>query len=64
MTKIYDIITFGDMCVDLILTGDVVPRFGQVEKLVDDYVLEMGGSCCIFACQASRLGMQVGILRR
>jgi sugar/nucleoside kinase (ribokinase family) len=64
MTKIYDIITFGDMCVDLIMTGDVVPRFGQVEKLVDDYVLEMGGSCCIFACQASRLGMQVGILGR
>jgi hypothetical protein len=48
----YDVITCGDMCVDLIVTGsDVVPRFGQVEKLVDDYVVEMGGSRCIFACQ-------------
>ena len=61
----YDVITFGDMCVDLIVSGaDVVPRFGQVEKLVDDYVVEMGGSCCIFACQAARLGLRVGILGR
>jgi sugar/nucleoside kinase (ribokinase family) len=61
----YDIITFGDMCVDLIVTGaDVVPRFNQVEKLVDDYVVEMGGSCCLFACQAAKLGLRVGILGR
>lgn len=63
--KQYDIITFGDMCVDLIITGeDVVPEFGQVEKLVDDYALEMGGSCNIFACQAAKLGLRVGILGR
>jgi sugar/nucleoside kinase (ribokinase family) len=61
----YDVITFGDTCVDLIVGGsDVVPRFGQVEKLVDDYTLEMGGSCCIFACQAARLGLRVGLLGR
>jgi sugar/nucleoside kinase (ribokinase family) len=61
----YDIITFGDMCVDLIVSGDdVVPQFGQVEKLVGDYELEMGGSCNIFACQAAKLGMRVGILGR
>ena len=61
----YDVITFGDMCVDLIVSGgDVVPRFGQVEQLVGDYTLEMGGSCCIFACQAARLGLKVGILGR
>jgi len=64
-SKQYDIITFGDMCVDLIVTGeDVVPQFGQVEKLVGDYELEMGGSCNIFACQAARLGLKVGILGR
>ena len=63
--KQYDIITFGDMCVDLIVTGnDVVPEFGQVEKLVGNYELEMGGSCNIFACQAAKLGMRVGILGR
>lgn len=61
----YDVITFGDMCVDLVMAGaDVTPQFGQVEKLVDDYMLEMGGSCCIFACQAARLGLKVGILGR
>jgi sugar/nucleoside kinase (ribokinase family) len=63
--KQYDVITFGDTCVDLIMVGDdVTPRFGQVEKLVDDYLVEMGGSCCIFACQAARLGLRVGILGR
>jgi sugar/nucleoside kinase (ribokinase family) len=61
----YDLITFGDLCVDLIISGrDVVPEFGQVEKLVDDYSAEMGGSCSIFACQAARLGMKVAILGR
>lgn len=63
--KAYDIITFGDLCVDLIITGgDIVPRFGQAEQLVDAYDLEMGGSCSIFACQAAKLGLRVGILGR
>jgi len=61
----YDIITFGDMCIDLIVRGDdVTPEFGQIEKLVGDYEVEMGGSCCIFACQAAKLGLKVGILGR
>ena len=63
--KQYDVVTFGDTCVDLMVRGgDVVPHFGQVEQLVGDYTLEMGGSCCIFACQAARLGLRVGILGR
>ena len=61
----YDILTFGDLCVDLILSGpDVTPQFGQVEKLVDDYTLEMGGSCSIFACQAAKMGLRTAILGR
>ena len=61
----YDVITFGDLCVDLIVSGgDVVPRFGQVEQLVGDYALEMGGSCSLFACQAAKLGLRTGILGR
>jgi ribokinase len=64
-SKTYDILTFGDMCVDLIITGDdVIPEFGQVEKLVDNYDLEMGGSCNIFACQAAKLGLRVGVFGR
>ena len=61
----YDIIILGDTCVDLIINGaDVVPEFGQVEKLVDNYTLELGGSCCIFAAQAAKLGLHVGMLGR
>ena len=61
--KQYDLLTFGDLCVDLMVYGeDVTPEFGQVEKLVGDYYLEMGGSCSIFACQAARLGLRTAIL--
>jgi sugar/nucleoside kinase (ribokinase family) len=65
MQKQYDVITFSDMCVDLILTGaDVTPQFGQVEKLIADYTLELGGSCNIFACQAAKLGLRTAVLGR
>jgi ribokinase len=61
----FDIITIGDMCVDLIVDlGEVLPRFGQVEQWIPNYFLEMGGSACIFACQAAKLGLRVGILGR
>ena len=63
--KPYDILTFGDLCVDLIVSGpDVTPQFGQVEKLVAEYTLEMGGSCSIFACQAAKLGLRSTLLGR
>ncbi|HHW48074.1 MAG TPA: carbohydrate kinase family protein [Clostridiaceae bacterium] len=63
MEKKYDILTFGDLCVDLIINGkDVVPEFGQKEKLVDDYSLEMGGSCSIFACQTAKLGLRTALV--
>ncbi|MFQ5854254.1 MAG: carbohydrate kinase family protein [Anaerolineae bacterium] len=56
----YDILVIGELNVDLILTGeDVVPEFGQVEKLVDDATLALGSSSAIFACGASRLGLRV-----
>ncbi len=61
----YDIITVADSCVDLLMDlGDVLPRFGQVEQWVPDYHMEMGGSACIFACQAAKLGLRVGIVGR
>lgn len=63
MTKSYDIIAFADTCVDLVLhDDDVAPRFGQVEKTVAEYDLVMGGSCCIFATQAAKLGLKVALL--
>jgi sugar/nucleoside kinase (ribokinase family) len=61
----FDIITIGDMCVDLAIDlGDVVPIFGQVEQWISNYALEVGGSAGIFACQAAKLGLKVGILGR
>ena len=64
-SKAYDLVVFGDTCVDLILKdADVAPQFGQVEKLVAEYDLEMGGSCCIFAAQAAKLGLKVALVGR
>ena len=61
----YDLVVFGDTCVDLILSDDdVQPQFGQAEKMVSGYELEMGGSCCIFAAQAAKLGLKVRLVGR
>jgi len=58
MEKHYDILTALDCCVDLVLSGgDVIPRFGQQEQFVDDYLIEMGGSGCIFTAQTAKLGL-------
>ena len=54
----YDILTVFDICADLVVDlGDTVPEFGQKEKYVDSFALEMGGSNCIFACQCAKLGL-------
>jgi sugar/nucleoside kinase (ribokinase family) len=61
--KKYDVLVIGDANVDLILRGeDIVPDFGQAEKLVEDASMELGGSAAIFACGASRLGLKVGFI--
>jgi len=58
MRKAYDVIVALDTCIDMLLLGrDVVPEFGQKEKLIDGYTITMGGSTCIFACQAAKLGL-------
>lgn len=58
----YDILVAGEINPDLILSGDVSPEFGQVEKLVDRAVLTIGSSSVIFACGAARLGLKVGFI--
>jgi sugar/nucleoside kinase (ribokinase family) len=58
----FDVVVVGDLNADLILTGDVVPQFGQVEKLIDDSNLTLGGSSSIFACAAVRLGLRVAFI--
>lgn len=61
MSKL-DIGCVGDFCIDLCVSGNVVPRFRQIEQIVDDYSLELGGSAIIFASQYSKLGGKVGIV--
>ncbi len=60
--KLYDILVAGEINPDLILSGDVVPEFGQVEKLVDSATLTIGSSSAIFACGAARLGLKVAFI--
>jgi len=55
----FDILVAGEINPDLILSGDVVPEFNQVEKIVDSAVLAIGSSSVIFACGAARLGLKV-----
>ncbi len=62
MEKPFDLIVVGELNVDLILTGDVTPTFGQAEKLVDDATLTLGSSSAIFACGAARLGLRVAFI--
>jgi sugar/nucleoside kinase (ribokinase family) len=58
----YDILVAGEINPDLILSGDVVPEFGQVEKLVERATLTIGSSSVIFACGAARLGLKVAFI--
>lgn len=60
--KPYDILVAGEINPDLILTGDVTPEFGQVEKLVDSASLTIGSSSVIFACGASKLGLKIAFI--
>lgn len=57
--KKWDVMTFADFCADFILRGgDAVPEFGQKEKMVDSYSVNMGGSAPIFSCQCAKLGLR------
>ena len=55
----FDILVLGEINVDLILGQEARPIFGQVEKIVDDATLTVGGSGTIFACGAATLGLRV-----
>ncbi len=58
----WDVGTVSDMCVDLMVRGNVRPAFHQVEQIVNDYSLELGGSANIFAAQLAKLGARAGVL--
>jgi sugar/nucleoside kinase (ribokinase family) len=52
----------GDCNPDLLLRGDVVPAFGQVEQIVDEARVEIGGSGAIVAAGAARLGLSCALV--
>lgn len=58
------VLVVGDANVDLILRGDVVPRFGQVEQLAESGELVLGGSASIVACGLARLGIRTSLVAR
>jgi sugar/nucleoside kinase (ribokinase family) len=60
--KRFDVAVVGELNPDLILAGDILPEFGQVEKIVDRADLTIGSSSAIFACGAARLGLRVAFI--
>jgi sugar/nucleoside kinase (ribokinase family) len=56
------VVVIGDANPDLVLTGDVVPRFGQAEQLLDAADLVLGGSAAIVACGLARLGVPTALV--
>ena len=49
-SKVFDILVAGEINPDLVLRGNVIPEFGQVEKVVEAADLTVGSSSAIFAC--------------
>ena len=58
------VVVLGDANVDLVLRGDVVPRFGQAEQLVESGELVLGGSASIAAAGLARLGVPTTLVAR
>jgi sugar/nucleoside kinase (ribokinase family) len=57
-----DLLVVGDANPDLVLRGDIVPRFGQAEQLLSAADLVLGGSAAITACGTARLGVPTRLL--
>jgi sugar/nucleoside kinase (ribokinase family) len=55
------VLVVGDANVDLVLRGDVVPRFGQAEQLLDGADLVLGSSAGIFASGLAKLGIETAL---
>ncbi|NRD25123.1 carbohydrate kinase family protein [Frigoribacterium sp. VKM Ac-2836] len=56
------VLVVGDANLDLVLTGDVVPRFGQEEQLLESSRLVLGSSAGIVAHGLARLGVETTLV--
>lgn len=61
MTR-FDVVVLGELNVDLIVRGDVVPRWAQAEQLLDDATLTLGSSAAIMASGCARLGLRTAFI--
>ncbi|MEK8171228.1 hypothetical protein NKH77_22445 [Streptomyces sp. M19] len=53
----YDLVVLGELNADVVTDcGDVLPRFGQAEQIVDRAALTLGSSGAITASAAAALG--------
>jgi sugar/nucleoside kinase (ribokinase family) len=62
LSPVIDVLVLGDVNPDLVLVGDVVPRFGQAEQLLSSADLVVGGSGAIVAHGLARLGTAVRLV--
>lgn len=58
------ILVAGDANLDLVLRGDVIPRFGQAEQLLDGADLVLGSSAGICAAGLARLEVDTALVAR
>jgi sugar/nucleoside kinase (ribokinase family) len=58
------VLVAGDANLDLVLRGDVRPRFGQAEQYLSDASLVLGSSAGICASGLARLGVTVSLVAR
>jgi ribokinase len=58
----FDVLVVGDANPDLLLRGDVRPRFGQQEQLLSAADLVLGGSAAITAAGCAKLGLRTALL--
>jgi len=58
------VLVAGDANLDLVLRGDVVPRFGQAEQLLDSADLVLGSSAGICAAGLARLDVDTALCAR
>jgi sugar/nucleoside kinase (ribokinase family) len=58
----FDVLVAGEINPDLILSGDVVPAYGQVERLVETADLTVGSSSAIGACGMAKLGLRTAFV--
>lgn len=61
-TRKFDVVVVGEINADLILRGNVIPEFGQIEQVVDCADLTLGSSAIIFACGAAKLGLRTAFV--